>query len=578
MASFLTDNCYCAGDLTTERLHVNQSLSATNATISNIEVENIQTNVVQSDYVYGTEEVGSSHVDALNTLSLHNESINTWQGLIDNDYVDISSKIPTPEPDISYNDNPSFNKMTEVNQYYVLDVATSAEDKNTLLALMTKDAGTTSVLFESTNGGISWSYLFATPHFMDNVSPYFNASSNNTFGCFGKGYVYNYVLRGTHNEMSIVSLDYKNCLKTFPTITEVAGSYIISYYQTTGTVCSSWNSLSAHAGCSGCVSGCQVGDKVYNIKNDGTIVTFVIANCVNDNNYETFNVLSSSYTWTDICYNINTDTIVCTSSNNKIAIFRHEITSESIPIMVNYSTSSGNVTLDKCLTWYGNILLTTNMNTDWKIMIDDMSDALIPNITFKNIDNTSIPGLLFTYHYHPYFNIYNSCISGKGYNITQVNSTKQSVMNALLNIFYPIGTIYSSFSPTSPEILFGGKWKLIKSTFVRAGRKIEYINDIGGEENHNHNYAFRYTIYNDNIGGAFKHHNVNGTDYGGIASYNYDTNTYDESKRVGFSPADVQMTHASDTASSWLIETANNTSYSSNIPPYINTFMWRRYA
>ena len=575
MASFLTDNCYCAGDLTTERLHVNQSLSASSANIHNIEVEHIQTDVVQSDYVYGVEEVGSSHVDALNTLSLHNESINTWQGLIDNEYITIPSP-PTPEPDIKYDDAPTFNKLREVNNYSILDVAQSAEDKNILLALMTNDNGNSSVIFYSNNGAVSWSYLFATPHFMTNLSPYFNASSPSTFGLFGQGYVYNYIAYGTHNEMSIAPIDYKNCLKTFPTITETSNSYIISYYQTTGTVCSAWNSLSAHAGCSGCVSGCQVRDKIYNIKNDGTIVMFNITNCVNDSNYETVNALSSSYTWTDIAYIINTDTIICVSSSNKVAIFRHEVADMTIPITVNYSTSSPNTTLNYILPWYGNPLMVTNMNSDWKIMVDDMSDALNPSITFKNIDDDTIPGILFTYHYHPYFNTYTACIGGKGYNITQVNSTKQSVMNALLNIFYPIGTIYSSFSPTNPEIIFGGKWALIKSIFVRGGRKIEYINQIGGNETHNHNYNFRYSINYDSVGAAV--HNDHGNK-GGMQTYDYNTNQWVTNTAVGSTAANVELPNLNyATSSFWLMESNGNTSYASNEPPFINTFMWRRYA
>ena len=557
MATLLLNDCYCCGNLKSESLEVNSNIVSKNLDVENLKVEHIDVDVVQSDYVYGVEEVGSGHVEALHTLTLNNESIDTWQGLIDNGYLDIPQP-PTPEPDINYNDMPTFTQLRSVNNYSVLDVAISSEDNNVLLALMTNDNGNTSVMFYSNNGAASWSYLFATPHFMTNLSPYFNASSPHTFGLFGQGYVYNYVINGTHNEMSIAPIDYKNCLKTFPTITEIGNSYIISYYQTTGTVCSGWNSLSAHAGCSGCVSGCQVRDKIYNIKNDGTIVTFNIANCVNNSNYETFSLLSSSYTWVDIAYIINTDTIVCVSSSNKIAIFRHEVADMTIPITVNYSTSSPNITLSQCVTWYGYPLMVTNMNSDWKLMIDDMSDTLTPNITFKNIDNDTIPGLLFTYHYHPYFNTYTACIGGKGYNITQVNSTKQSVMNALLNIFYPIGTIYSSFSPTNPEIIFGGKWALIKSIFVRGGRKVEMINDIGGEEKH--------TLTIEEIPEHW--HGLGSYEYNqpGHTAYILDWRVA-ENKGYGYGIA-------TDTRGGLNGQTQPH----NNLPPFINAFLWRRYA
>ena len=561
MARYLSDNCYCNGSLTANSITTSE-LKATKAIIPTVEIEHVQTDVVQSDYVYGTEEVGGGHVDALHSLSLANESVEHWQDLIDNEYINV----PTPAPDIDYDNSPSFNKLTEVNQYTVLDVASSAEDVNTMLALMTKDGGYTSVLFESTNGGSSWSYLFATPHFMTNLSPYYNASNPNTFGCFGQGYVYNYVLRDTHYEMTIAPIDYKNCLKTFPVITASGNSYIISYYNTTGTVCSSWNSLSAHAGCSGCVAGCQVRDKIYNIKNNGTIIIFDITNCVNNSNYtEITTALSSSYNWTDICYNSATDTIVCVSSNNKIALFRHEITALSTAQTFDYTTSSASVYLEQCLPWYGTCLLVTNMNSDWKVLVDDDPNKLNQSITFNAIADDKVPGLLFTYHYHPYTNTYTSIITGKAYTITQTNKTSATVMQALVNILYPIGSIYTSSSATSPERFIGGKWTLLSNRFIYATTDIKTLNDVGGEETHQLIPAEMPVHYHDanNPTGANQICFVVNPSYSGVYETTCPSGVYTASRL---------------NAGSLSTKTAGGDQPHNNMPPYIKCFVWRRYA
>ena len=560
MASFLTDNCYCAGDLSTERLHVNQSLEAKNVKISNIEVEHIKTDVVQSDYVYSTEEVGSSHVDALNTLSLHNESINTWQGLIDNEYITIPSP-PVPDPDISYSILPSFNKLREVNEYYVLDVAQSFEDKNVLLALMTKNQST-SVLFESTNGGASWTYLFATPHFMTNISPYHNASQANTFGCFGEGYVYNYILRGTHNEMSIVSLDYKHCLKSFPTITASGNSYIISYYNDTGTVCSNWNSLSAHAGCAGCVSGCQVRDQIYNITTSGTIVKFSIQNCVNNTYYETVSdVLVSSYYWTDIAYIESSDSIICISSNNKIALFRHEISMmSSVQSYINYPSSNPNVSLSYVIPWYGTVMFITNSNSNWKYLNDYYNGTADGDVTFTDIDDESIPsGLLLTYHDNNNGKIL-SMISGKAYFINSTNNTKPSVISSLLELFYPIGSVYISFSSTSPASIFGGTWKLIDNKFLYSTTSND-VNSTGGNSSHYHNLSDNgYACIATHRAGNFICREVTVPEWTSNIKMN-----------------GVEFVEYSNDQQ-WGQALRGITDNASSLPPYIKCYMWRRYA
>ena len=100
----------------------------------------------------------------------------------------------------------------------------------------------------------------------------------------------------------------------------------------------------------------------------------------------------------------------------------------------------------------------------------------------------------------------------------------------------------------------------------------------GGAENHNHEYKFRYTLYNDNIGGYTHTGSDSNGNYGGFGSYDYNKNTYVANRQVGTSPSNITMTHDGVTSSSWQMENVGNTSYKSNLPPYITVYAWQRTA
>ena len=55
---------------------------------------------------------------------------------------------------------------------------------------------------------------------------------------------------------------------------------------------------------------------------------------------------------------------------------------------------------------------------------------------------------------------------------------------ALLNIMYPVGSIYMSVNNTNPSTLFGGTWSQIKDRFLLACGDTYSNGSTGGEATH----------------------------------------------------------------------------------------------
>lgn len=58
-----------------------------------------------------------------------------------------------------------------------------------------------------------------------------------------------------------------------------------------------------------------------------------------------------------------------------------------------------------------------------------------------------------------------------------------SSFQTLLDICYPVGSIYQSTKATSPATLFGGTWRQLKDRFL-LGAGSKSAGAVGGEENH----------------------------------------------------------------------------------------------
>ena len=136
----------------------------------------------------------------------------------------------------------------------------------------------------------------------------------------------------------------------------------------------------------------------------------------------------------------------------------------------------------------------------------------------------------------------------------------------LLNLFYPIGSIYQSTESTNPANLFGGTWEPIEDTFLLAAGSTYSAGDTGGESSHTltisempshegHLYSNAGSTRGGNIN-AFLNRDTLGT-YGN-SGRGWVVHDGNEVHPVGFSRGESQ---------------AHN-----NMPPYYTVYMWRRIA
>lgn len=131
----------------------------------------------------------------------------------------------------------------------------------------------------------------------------------------------------------------------------------------------------------------------------------------------------------------------------------------------------------------------------------------------------------------------------------------------LLNLVYPIGSIYMSVNNVSPATLFGGTWEQIEDRFLLAAGSSYSAGSTGGAAtvaltvnqlpSHNHGFLDYWTTYWDGVA------------YGRLAvALNGDGNGH----------SDVGTTGREYTASTGKGEAHNN------MPPYLAVYVWKRTA
>lgn len=132
----------------------------------------------------------------------------------------------------------------------------------------------------------------------------------------------------------------------------------------------------------------------------------------------------------------------------------------------------------------------------------------------------------------------------------QINS-QAGAYEYILNLVYPVGSIYMSVNSTSPATLFGGTWTQLTNTFLYASTTADTdaTTATAGSKDavvveHTHNF-------NQSFGNHY-----NG---GGIQKINRTTWVEDNSSSIYFA---IQNTGVSGT--------------DKNMPPYMKVYMWKR--
>ena len=124
-------------------------------------------------------------------------------------------------------------------------------------------------------------------------------------------------------------------------------------------------------------------------------------------------------------------------------------------------------------------------------------------------------------------------------------------MKSILDFIYPVGSIYISYSHTSPETLFGGTWVRITNAFLWATDSSGTIGATGGEKEHT-------------LTTAEMPSHTHGSVYSGNASGD---------KTLPWLSTGVLG--SGDKLAYNTIATGGSTAHN-NMPPYIQVSMWRR--
>lgn len=133
-----------------------------------------------------------------------------------------------------------------------------------------------------------------------------------------------------------------------------------------------------------------------------------------------------------------------------------------------------------------------------------------------------------------------------------------------LNLVYPIGSIYITVNNTNPANLFGGSWEQIRDRFLLAAGTNYPVGSMGGATTHTHTLANGYAqatyIWMNNENRLMLNHKTAGA---------YTANRYTSTAAPSYT--DANWGGITDG-----ISLGGTTDSSSNMPPYLAVYVWKR--
>lgn len=149
-------------------------------------------------------------------------------------------------------------------------------------------------------------------------------------------------------------------------------------------------------------------------------------------------------------------------------------------------------------------------------------------------------------------------------NADNLNKIDKGIAN-IVDLIYPVGSIYISVNSTNPANLFGGTWEQIKDRFLLACGDTYKNGETGGEATHtltikempNHNHA-QIT----GLSGSQVLHFVSSSG-----------NTFRQAAVI----TNTGNTHADYDGEASTSYTGGGQAHN-NMPPYLAVFMWKRIA
>ena len=140
---------------------------------------------------------------------------------------------------------------------------------------------------------------------------------------------------------------------------------------------------------------------------------------------------------------------------------------------------------------------------------------------------------------------------------------------------FPIGSIYMSLTNTNPSKYFNGTWEQISGKFLvgvdSSDVDFNASEKTGGTKNHSHIYGVQYNGF---YGALYA------TDKRLIRLYNGEKDTFVESYHTQNSSSETGNNGVQETSGSTfnaaVYETKTPTTKTSNLPPYMTVYMWKR--
>ena len=247
--------------------------------------------------------------------------------------------------------------------------------------------------------------------------------------------------------------------------------------------------------------------------------------------------------------------------------------------------TSGNTISDSDFDFSKNIILTISTSGNYKVWY--MLNGLTGQYLISGYANGT--GSQGSYRKHDVSKTYLTSHQTMKYRPIQVNGTQilANTSNAALNLgnsgnvtfsqasggtikadinldaIYPVGAIYLSVNSTSPASLFGGTWSQLEDRFLLGAGTTYTAGNTGGASSHNH------TLGNDSYAKI------------GLQSDRLTQTNSSTSISGGVNGKTIALSGIQN-ITNWSMDTTSSlggvTESSSNLPPYLVVYMWKRTA
>ena len=139
----------------------------------------------------------------------------------------------------------------------------------------------------------------------------------------------------------------------------------------------------------------------------------------------------------------------------------------------------------------------------------------------------------------------------------------------LIDLIYPIGSIYMSANNVSPQIFFGGTWEQIQDRFLLAAGSSYSAGSTGGEATH--------TLTMDEMP-AHQGHMYDNFDSSGYVDRGGDTNSYYVNSSASGYATYENRPYKVVSGNEFVMQgyTRGGSVAHNNMPPYLTVYMWKR--